>query len=186
MSTLDVDRIKADFPILKREVHGKRIVYLDSASSSQKPLAVIEAMDQCYREYYSNVHRGVYAISEESTAAYEGARAKIARFINARSEREVIYTRNATEAINLVAYAWARHNLKKGDAIVLSEMEHHANIVPWHILASERGVELRWIPLAADYRLDLSSLPQLLEWCKVALPFQLCPTYWAPRTAYAR
>ena len=135
--------------------NGKRIVYLDSASSSQKPLAVLDAMDDCYRHYYANVHRGVYTIAEESTAAMEAARAKVARFVNARQAAEIVFVRNATEAINLVAYSWARANLQSGDAIVLSHMEHHANVVPWQMLAAERGVELRWIPLTPDYRLDL-------------------------------
>jgi len=167
MGTLDVARIKADFPILKRQVHGKRLVYLDSASSSQKPIQVLDAMDEHYRNYYANIHRGVYTIAEESTAAYEAARAKVANFVNARHAHEIIYVRNATEAINLVAYSWARANLREGDPIVLTHMEHHANVVPWHMLAAERGVELRWIPLTADYRLDLSSLDELLDGAKL-------------------
>ncbi|HEX6312655.1 MAG TPA: aminotransferase class V-fold PLP-dependent enzyme, partial [Acidimicrobiia bacterium] len=138
---LDVARIQADFPILRRTVHGKRIVYLDSASSSQKPQAVLDAMDEFYRNSYANVHRGVYSISEEATQAFEGARAKLASFLNAPKRHEIVFTRNVTEAINLVAYSWARHNLRAGDPIVLTQMEHHANVVPWHILASERGVE---------------------------------------------
>jgi cysteine desulfurase/selenocysteine lyase len=161
--TLDVQRIKADFPIFEREVNGKPIVYLDSASSSQKPRAVLEAMDRHHRNHYANVHRGVYTIAEESTAAYENGRAKIAKLLNAASTSEIVFTKNVTEAINLVAYSWARANLRPGDAIVLTEMEHHANIVPWHILAAERGVELRWIPLTSDYRLDLGRLDQLLD-----------------------
>ena len=149
--------IKRDFPILEREVNGKRLVYLDSASSSQKPLAVLDAMDDCYRRYYANIHRGVYSIAEESTAAFEAARGARSRTSSARRQpRRSCSSRNATEAINLVAYTWARANLQAGDAIVLSHMEHHANVVPWHMLAAERGVELRWIPLTADYRLDLT------------------------------
>jgi cysteine desulfurase/selenocysteine lyase len=167
MSALDVARIKADFPILKRQVHGKRLVYLDSASSSQKPVQVLDAMDEHYRTYYANIHRGVYTIAEESTAAYEAARAKVARFVNAHHAHEIIYVRNATEAINLVAYSWARANLREGDPIVLTHMEHHANVVPWHILAEERGVELRWIPLTPDYRLDLTDLDRLLDGAKL-------------------
>jgi len=128
---LDVARIKADFPILKRQVHGKRLVYLDSASTSQKPLAVLDAMDRYYREYNANVHRGVYTIAEEATAAFEAARAKVAGLVNARHAHEIVYVRNATEAINLVAYSWARANLREGDPIVLTHMEHHANVVPW-------------------------------------------------------
>ena len=165
--SLDVARIKVDFPILKRQVHGKRLVYLDSASSSQKPIQVLDAMDEHYRNYYANIHRGVYTIAEESTAAYEAARAKVANFVNAHHAHEIVYVRNATEAINLVAYSWARANLREGDPIVLTHMEHHANVVPWHILAEERGVELRWIPLTADYRLDLSSLDELLDGAKL-------------------
>ncbi len=167
MPALDVARVKPDFPIFEREVNGKRLVYLDSASSSQKPNAVLDAMGDCYRRYYANIHRGVYSIAEEATAAFEEARRRVARFIKARRSEEVVFTRNATEAINLVAYTWARANLDAGDAIVLSHMEHHANVVPWHMLAAERGVELRWIPLTADYRLDLSNLEQLLDGAKL-------------------
>jgi len=162
MKTMDVARIQSDFPILKRQVHGKRLVYLDSASSSQKPIQVLDAMDRIYRESYANVHRGVYTIAEEATAAYEEARAKLARLIGADSG-EIVFAKNVTEAINLVAYSWARTNLREGDAIVLTEMEHHANIVPWHLLSEERGVELRWIPLTGDFGLDLSNLDQVLD-----------------------
>jgi len=167
MGTLDVARIKADFPILKRQVHGKRLVYLDSAATSQKPLSVLDAIVRYYREYNANVHRGVYTIAEEATAAFEAARAKVARFVNASHAHEIIYVRNATEAINLVAYSWARANLREGDPIVLTHMEHHANVVPWQILAAERGVELRWIPLTPDYRLDLSGLDELVDGAKL-------------------
>ena len=163
---LDVARIQADFPILKRQVHGKRLVYLDSAASAQKPQSVLDAMDRTYRESYANVHRGVYTIAEESTAAYEGARAKVAGLLNAPTD-EIVFTKNVTEAINLVAYSWARANLTDGDAIVLTQMEHHANVVPWHILAAERGVTLRWIPLTDDFRLDLSGLDRLLDGAKL-------------------
>lgn len=164
---LDVARIKADFPILEREVHGKRLVYLDSASSSQKPQAVLDAMDAVYRNSYANVHRGVYTIAEEATNAFEGARARVARFIGARAAEEIVFVRNATEAINLVAYSWARANLRDGDVIVLTEMEHHANVVPWHILAAERGVELRWARLTPDYRLDVDDVERLLDGAKL-------------------
>jgi cysteine desulfurase/selenocysteine lyase len=167
MPALNVARLKQDFPIFEREVNGKRLVYLDSASSSQKPNAVLDAMDDCYRRYYANIHRGVYSIAEEATAAFEDARRKVARFINARRSEEVVFTRNATEAINLVAYTWARANLVAGDVIVLSHMEHHANVVPWHMLAAERGVELRWIPLTEDFRLDLSNIDELLDGAKL-------------------
>ena len=167
MNPLDVTAIKRDFPILAKEVNGKPLVYLDSASSAQKPQAVLDAMDFVYRDHYANIHRGVYAIAEQATADYEGARRKVARFVNAPDPSEIVFTRNATEAINLVAYTWARANLKSGDPIVLSHMEHHANVVPWHMLAAERGVELRWIPLTADFRLDLTNLPQLLDGAKL-------------------
>ena len=163
MSAVDAAKIKRDFPIFERQVNGKRLVYLDSASSAQKPLAVLAAMDDCYRSYYANIHRGVYTIAEEATAAFEAARRKVARFVNAGRPEEIVFTRNATESINLVAYTWARAHLKAGDAIVLSHMEHHANVVPWQMLAAERGVELRWIPLTADFRLDLTNLDQLLD-----------------------
>jgi cysteine desulfurase/selenocysteine lyase len=165
--TLDVDTVKADFPILRREVNGHRLVYLDSASSAQKPQAVLDAMDFHYRDHYANIHRGVYTIAEESTAAYEAARAKAARFIGALSPNELVFTKNITEGINLVAYSWARANLQPGDAIVVTEMEHHANIVPWHILASERGIELRWIPIDAEFRLDLRDLDRALDGAKL-------------------
>jgi cysteine desulfurase/selenocysteine lyase len=163
MTALHVPTIKRDFPILEREINGKRLVYLDSASSAQKPLAVLDAMDDAYRNHYANIHRGVYTIAEEATAAFEAARRKVARFINAPRTDEIIFTRNATESINLVAYSWARANLNAGDAIVLSHMEHHANVVPWQILAAERGVELRWIPMTPDFRLDLTDLDALLD-----------------------
>jgi cysteine desulfurase/selenocysteine lyase len=159
---LDVARIRADFPLLGREQGGRRLVYLDSASSAQKPRAVMCAMDELMETSYANVHRGVYAIAEQTTARFEAARTAVARFIGARESAELVFTRNATEAINLVAYSWARANLGPGDVVVLTEMEHHANIIPWHILAAERGVELRWIPLTDDFRLDLTDLDATL------------------------
>jgi cysteine desulfurase/selenocysteine lyase len=161
--TLDIEKIKKDFPILRREVAGKRLVDLDSASSSQKPETVLDAMEYCYRNHYANIHRGVYTIAEESTAAFEAARARVAAFVNAPSSRELVFVRNATEAINLVAYSWGRANLREGDVVVLSHMEHHANVVPWHMLAAERGIELRWIPMTPDYQLDLTDLDRLLN-----------------------
>jgi cysteine desulfurase/selenocysteine lyase len=167
VAPLDVARVQADFPILKRQVHGQRLVYLDSASSSQKPTPVLEAMDHLYRESYANVHRGVYAIAEEATAAYEGARARLAAFLGAPSSSELVFTRNVTEAINLVARSWGLANLGEGDVVVLTDLEHHANIVPWHILAAERGIELRWVPLTDDYRLDVSNLDALLDGAKL-------------------
>jgi cysteine desulfurase/selenocysteine lyase len=164
---LDVAAIKKDFPILEREVHGGRLVYLDSANTSQKPRAVIDAMERFYEQSNANVHRGTYLIAEEATAALEGARAKVGRFIGARSSREVIFAKNATEALNLVAKAWGRSHLKAGDPVVLTEVEHHANIVPWHQLVDELGIELRWIPLGDDGHLDLTDLDRLVDGARV-------------------
>jgi cysteine desulfurase/selenocysteine lyase len=163
MAMIDPARIKKDFPILDRMVHGKRLVYLDSASSSQKPRAVIEAMDCYYETTHANVHRGVYTTAEEATRRFESARASLATFIGAPSASEIVFTKNVTEAINLVAYSWGRANLSAGDVVVLTEMEHHANLVPWLALKAERGIELRFIPLTDDGLLDLSGLDALLE-----------------------
>lgn len=160
---LDVNKIRSDFPILQKEVYpGVPLVYLDSAASSQKPLPVIEAMNDYYRQTNANVHRGIHYLSETATNAYEGARERIARFINAADSAEVIYVRNATEGFNLVAYSWGRANLSPGDEILITAMEHHANIVPWQILAEERGVVVRHLPFLPDGTLDLAQLPQLL------------------------
>ena len=164
---LDVARLRADFPLLAQEHNGHRLVYLDSASSAQKPRSVMRAMDEFMEQSYANVHRGVYAIAEAATARFEAARASVATFIGARESAELVFTRNVTEAINLVAYSWGRANLVAGDVVVLSEMEHHANIVPWHILAAERGIELRWIPITPEYRLDLTDLDALLDGAKL-------------------
>ena len=162
--TLDVDRIRADFPILDIEVRpGVPLVYLDSGASSQKPAQVIEAMSNFYRRKYSNIHRGVHTLAEEATADYEEARAKVAKFINAAKPREIIFTRNATEAINLVVNSWGRANLNAGDVVLLTEMEHHANLVPWQMLAAERGFRLEFIPVTEDGLLDTSQLPALLD-----------------------
>lgn len=161
-STLDVAKIRADFPILQRRVHDKPLVFLDSAASSQKPACVIEAMNDYYRTTHANVHRGVHTLSEEATALYEGARKKIARFINAPSSREIIYTRNTTESINLVAFTWGRANLKAGDEILLTESEHHSNIVPWQMIAKETGAIVRYIPVDAKGYLDTATLDTLL------------------------
>ena len=144
------DTIRRDFPILDQEINGHRLVYLDSASSSQKPQVVIDAIDDYYREYNANVHRGIYTIGEKSTAEYEKARAKVARFINAPDAHEIVFTRNATEAINLVAYSWGRKNIARGDVIVLTEMEHHANLVPWQLLVQEKDGDLEFIPITDD------------------------------------
>jgi cysteine desulfurase / selenocysteine lyase len=147
---LDPAALKADFPILDQEVFGHPLVYLDSAASSQKPLAVLQAMDDYYRRDNANVHRGIYQLSERATAAYEGARAKVAALIGAPDPRTIIWTRNATEAINLVAYSWGRRHISRGDVIVLTEMEHHANLVPWQILAQEKDADLEFIPITDD------------------------------------
>jgi cysteine desulfurase/selenocysteine lyase len=147
---LDTAVIREDFPILATESHGRPLVFLDSASTSQKPKAVIDAVDAYYREFTANVHRGIYEIGEKATATYEAARESVARFINAPDHHEVIFTRNATEAINLVAYSWGRRNIGRGDAIVLTEMEHHANLVPWQLLAQEKDGDLEFIPITDD------------------------------------
>lgn len=160
---LDVNKIRADFPILQEEAYpGVPLVYLDSAASSQKPLPVIEVMNQYYRRINANVHRGIHRLSEEATNAYEGARERITRFINAADSAEVIYVRNATEAFNLVAYSWGRANLRPGDEILITAMEHHANIVPWQIMAEQTGAVLRHLPFLPNGTLDLDPLPQLL------------------------
>ena len=164
---LDVAAIKADFPMLSKEIDGKRLVYLDSGATSQKPSAVIDAMDNYYRNAYASVNRGAYRLAAEATDLFEAARADIAKFINAPNDHEVIFTKNATEAFNLFVQAWGGANLGPGDVVVISEMEHHANIVPWHILRERLGFELRWIPLTDDGQLDLTNLDTLLDGAKV-------------------
>lgn len=159
----DVNKIRNDFPILQRQLpSGRPLVYLDSTATSQKPLAVIEAMNEFYRRANANIHRGVHTLAEESTQMYEQARVRVARFINAPSAHQVIYTRNTTESINLVAYTWARANLKAGDLVILTEMEHHSNLVPWQILQAERGIELDFIPVTDMGLLDLDTYRVLL------------------------
>ena len=157
-----IEEIRAEFPILARQVHGQPLAYLDNGATSQKPLAVIDALDRYWREHNANVHRGVHTLSEEATALYEGAREKLARHLGA-DRREVIFVRNATEALNLVAYSWARTNLAEGDRILITEMEHHSNVVPWYQAAQERGAHLDWAPVTDDGRLDLDALATLLE-----------------------
>jgi len=160
----DVDKIRADFPILQREVHpGIPLVYLDSTATTQKPEQVLAAMESYYRLHNANIHRGVHALAEEATALYEGARAKIAQFIHANKPREVIYTRSTTESINLVAQTWGRKNLKAGDTIILTEMEHHSNLVPWQMLTTELGLNLEFIPFDDDGILDLDAYKKLLK-----------------------
>jgi cysteine desulfurase/selenocysteine lyase len=167
----DVERVRKDFPILERQINGKPLVYLDSAATSQKPRQVLDAMSRFYETSYAPTHRSAYQLATDSTEAYETARLKVRRFINAPNAHEVIFTKNATEGLNLVAYSWGRANLHDGDAIVLTHMEHHSNIVPWQMLASERDIELRWIPLLPDGQLDLANLDELLDGAKA-----LCAT----------
>jgi len=155
--------LRSLFPVLERQVHGKPLVYLDNAATTQKPLAVIESLDNYYRHYNSNIHRGVHTLSEEATTAYEEARKRIARFINAASDKQTIFTRNATEAINVVAHSWGRANLGPGDEVLITEMEHHSNIVPWQILQEQLGFTLRYVPITEGGTLDLSELETLLN-----------------------
>jgi cysteine desulfurase / selenocysteine lyase len=166
VSTAVMDRtqqLRNDFPILARRVaKNKPLIYLDNAATSQKPEAVLRAMDEYYRLYNANVHRGVHTLSEEATALYEGAREKVARFINAGSTKQVIFTRGTTESLNLVAYTWGRANLKPGDEVLITQMEHHANIVPWQILQEQVGFTLRYVPVTPQGLLDLDQLDQLL------------------------
>ncbi len=161
-TALDIETVRADFPILERRVHGLPLVYLDNAATSQKPRAVIDTLAHYYEQTNANVHRGVHTLSEEATAQYEGARARVSEFINATCPKEVIWTRNASEALNVVAYSWGRANLQRGDRVLLTEMEHHSNIVPWQILAAERGIELDFVRVADDGTLILDNLNKLL------------------------
>ena len=163
-SVLDVERLRAEFPVLGRETRpGLPLVYLDSAATSQKPRVVLEAMTAFYERHNANIHRGIHRLAEEATEAYEGARTRIASFIGAPEAAELVFTRNATEAINLVAASWGRSQLKPGDLVVLTEMEHHANLVPWQMLAAERGIELAYIPVTDDGHLDPAGFGALLE-----------------------
>lgn len=161
---IDMQNIREDFPILKSEVRpGVRLIYLDSTATSQKPLCVINAMNDYYTSSNSNIHRGIHVLAEEATAQYEAARQKIGKFIGAPSASQIIYTRNTTESINLVAYSWGRKYLKPGDVIILTEMEHHSNLVPWQILQEEIGVRLEFIPVQDDGILDMEEYHRLLE-----------------------
>jgi cysteine desulfurase/selenocysteine lyase len=162
--SLDVATIKKDFPLFDQH---PGLVFLDSAASSQKSRAVLDAMTEYYETTHANVHRGVYAIAEAATERYEGARRRVARFVNAPSERGVLFSKNVTESLNLVAQAWGRANLSAGDVVVLTEMEHHANLVPWLMLKEQLGIELRYVGLTDDGRLDLTNLDQLLDGAKV-------------------
>ncbi|MBI2184716.1 MAG: cysteine desulfurase [Thaumarchaeota archaeon] len=160
---MNVEEIRRQFPILRRTVHGKPLIYLDSGATSQKPQAVIDAICRYYSEYNANVHRGVYQISEEATAEYEGARKKTASFINAKEPAEIVFTRGTTEAINLVAYSWGRKNIAQGDKIILTVMEHHSNIIPWQLLAKEKKAELEYVDIDEEGKLKTDELDELIE-----------------------
>lgn len=160
--TIDVDRVRADFPILGRTPHGKRIVYLDSANTSQKPRRVIDTVSEYYREHNANLYRAVYELAEEATAMFETARMKLAGFIGASDPSTIVFNRGTTESINLVAHGWGRRFLKEGDEVLLTDMEHHSNIVPWQLAANATGAVLRYIPLTEDGSLDLTDLERLL------------------------
>jgi len=160
----DIRQIQSDFPILSRSIHGHPLVYLDNGATSQKPQQVIDTITSFLQTSNANVHRGIYTLSEEATEMYEGVREKVAQFIHARSSKEILFTRNATESLNLVALSWARQNLKKGDEIITTVMEHHSNIVPWQILAKERGIILRFVPVITEAGiLDIDACTQLLN-----------------------
>ncbi len=161
--TLDVTAIRKDFPILERKVYGKPLVYLDNAATSQKPRRVIDALVNYYENYNANIHRAVHCLGEEATAAYEEARAKVAKFINAPSPECIIFTRNTTESINLVAYTWGRANVHEGDEILLTQMEHHSNLIPWQRLAAEKGATVRYIELTDTQTLALDGLENLFD-----------------------
>jgi cysteine desulfurase / selenocysteine lyase len=159
---LDAERIRKDFPILSREIHGKPLVYLDSAATSQKPRQVIQSVVDYYEQHNANIHRSVHTLAEEATKAYEDARAKAAAFVGAPEPATIIFNRGTTESINLVAHGWGRRFLKEGDEILLSELEHHSNIIPWQLAARDTGAALRYIPVTDEGRLDLTELDQLL------------------------
>ena len=161
--TFDVATIRKDFPVLHRLVNDKPLVYLDSANTSQKPQVVIDALSGFMEHGYAPINRSAYQLAAEATDAFEATRSALATFINAPKANEVVFTKNATEALNLVIMSWGRANLKAGDAVLLTHMEHHANIVPWHMLVAERGIQLRWVPLTSDGQLDLTNLDELLK-----------------------
>jgi cysteine desulfurase/selenocysteine lyase len=159
----DLSHVRSDFPILDRSVNGHPLVYLDSAATTQKPAQVIDAIDEYYRRHNANVHRGAYTLAAEATAMYEGARERVASFINAGSPREVVFTRGTTTSLNHVAYGWGLNHLQAGDRVLLTMMEHHANIVPWQLISRHTGIELVYLPLSDDYLVDLSRLEDLLD-----------------------
>src|ERR1700704_55439 len=160
--TYDVNRIREDFPILSMQVYGKPLVYLDNAASAQKPKAMLDRLQQAYTSEYANVHRGLHYLANAATEAYEGAREKVRSFLNASRPEEIIFTRNATEAINLVAYTFARERIKQGDEIVLSIMEHHSNIVPWHFLRERYGAVIKWAPVDEQGNFLIDEFEKLL------------------------
>jgi cysteine desulfurase/selenocysteine lyase len=162
LAPVDFAAIRKQFPIFDRKIHGHPLVYLDSTATTQKPVAVLDALERYYRTYNANIHRGVYVIGEEATQAYEDARGKVAKFLNAASHREIVFTRGTTESMNLVAHGWGRKFVHQGDVILLTEMEHHSNLVPWQLLAQDRGATLRFIPIDGHGRLDLTDLDRLL------------------------
>ncbi len=159
----DFDHIRNDFPVLATQMNGKPLAFLDSAASAQKPKAVIDAMNKVLEGGYSNIHRGLYSISQQLTADFEGVRSKVAAFINASTEKEIVFTRNSTESINLIAQSWARTHMEEGDEVILTEMEHHANIVPWQILERQIGIQIKVVPIFDDGSLDLESFETLLS-----------------------
>ena len=165
--SFDAALVKKDFPLLQRRINDKPLVYLDSANTSQKPQQVIDAMSQFMETTYAPINRSAYQLAAESTDAFENARSLCRTFINAPRTNEIIFTKNATEALNLVAHSWGGANLQAGDVVVLTQMEHHANIVPWHMLVQSHGIQLRWVPLTADGQLDLTNLDELLTGAKI-------------------
>jgi len=159
----DISHLRDDFPLLREEMNGKPLVYLDSAATTQKPESVLHAMDDYYRKTNANVHRGAYRLAQEATDAYEGARDVVARFLNASSPSEIVFTRGTTSAINTIAYGWGLYNLNEGDRILLTSMEHHANVVPWQLISRHTGVELVYLPLTPDYLVDTTGLETVLD-----------------------
>src|SRR5215211_3206645 len=162
-SSLDVYAIRQQFPALAREVKGHPLVYFDNAATTQKPQVVIDALVNYYTEYNANIHRGIHTLAEEATAAFEATRDTVQQFINAASREQIIFTKGTTEGINLVAQTWGRHNIKAGDEIIISNMEHHSNIVPWYILCQEKGAVLKFIPINEDGELRLDEFEKLLS-----------------------
>jgi cysteine desulfurase / selenocysteine lyase len=172
--TVDAEKVKNDFPILNRKVNGKRLVYLDNAATTQKPKVVIDALVDYYSRYNANVHRAVHQLSIEATETYENSRKKVARFINSSSPQEVVFTRGTTESVNLVRFAWGSKFVKRGDLIVLTLMEHHSNMVPWQLLAKEKGARIEYAPLTADGRLEIGEFERLLGLSPALVAFTQC------------